>query len=113
MKNEPDFGYFGKGLTGYAHYMQTYNQCFPEQNKKPVQRSCGFNCSSLKDWGMFFAIFIPGMLLYAMMSVSSQYIASLFPVHDTTQGLIQIVIMIVELVLFMVIGLRIIKNLYG
>ncbi len=30
MKNEPDFGYFGKGMTGYVHYMQTYKQCFPD-----------------------------------------------------------------------------------
>lgn len=23
-----DYGYFGKGSTGYAHYQQTFNRCF-------------------------------------------------------------------------------------
>ena len=23
-----DYGYFGKGSTGYAHYKQTFNRCF-------------------------------------------------------------------------------------
>jgi hypothetical protein len=29
MADNRDYGYFGKGATGYAHYQQTFNRCFP------------------------------------------------------------------------------------
>jgi ABC-type transport system involved in cytochrome bd biosynthesis fused ATPase/permease subunit len=31
MANHDDYGYFGKGASGYAHYTQTFNQCFGDQ----------------------------------------------------------------------------------
>jgi hypothetical protein len=30
MANNDDYGYFGKGSSGYAHYTQMFNQCFRE-----------------------------------------------------------------------------------
>ncbi len=49
MKNEQDFGYFGKGTTGYVHYMQTYNQCYPNNDNNLFS---GFSIFVLADWFM-------------------------------------------------------------
>lgn len=29
-----DFGYFGKGIDGYVHYMQAFNRNFPQSSKQ-------------------------------------------------------------------------------
>lgn len=29
-----DFGYFGKGIDGYVHYMQAFNRNFPQNSKQ-------------------------------------------------------------------------------
>lgn len=40
MKKD-DFGYFGTGLEGYLHYMQTFDECFPEENKTSMDNFDG------------------------------------------------------------------------
>ena len=34
-----DYGYFGKGAEGYAHYTQTFNSTFPSSGSKSSSRS--------------------------------------------------------------------------
>ena len=29
-----DYGYFGKGIDGYVHYMQAFNRNFPQNSKQ-------------------------------------------------------------------------------
>ena len=30
-----DFGYFGKGIDGYVHYMQAFHRNFPQSSRPP------------------------------------------------------------------------------
>ncbi len=42
MANNNDYGYFGKGTEGYAHYKQAFNRNFG-QGKKPSGGGGGFD----------------------------------------------------------------------
>ena len=35
-----DYGYFGKGLTGYAHYMQAFERNRRRKEKPPNKSGC-------------------------------------------------------------------------
>ena len=48
MANNNDYGYFGKGTEGYAHYKQAFDRNFG-QGKKPSGSGGGFDHGRLRN----------------------------------------------------------------
>lgn len=46
VQHMADYGYFGKGAEGYAHYSQTFNSTFPNSGSKSSSHNTVHSCPS-------------------------------------------------------------------
>ena len=53
---QDDYGYFGSGSSGYAHYNQTYNACFGG-NQHSTGTGKGNHSADDVSWGFIFKLF--------------------------------------------------------
>ena len=63
MSNNGDYGYFGKGSTGYAHYMQSVNETTSSSN---YSKSSNLHTSKESDGDDIFW-FIIGVALFILL----------------------------------------------
>lgn len=52
---QDDFGYFGSGSSGYAHYRQTFNSCFGGNHS--TGKGTGNHRADDVSWGFIFRLF--------------------------------------------------------
>lgn len=52
-----DYGYFGSGSSGYAHYRQTYNSCFGGNHSTGTGKGTGNHGADDVSWSFIFKLF--------------------------------------------------------
>ena len=67
MSNNGDYGYFGKGSTGYAHYMQSVNETTSSSN---YSKSSNSHTSKESDDGDIFWLIIGVVLLILLRPIT-------------------------------------------
>lgn len=60
---QDDYGYFGKGASGYAHYTQTFNSCFGGSGNSGTGKSD--HSADDVSWGFILKLFgLSAVLLF-------------------------------------------------
>ena len=54
---QDDFGYFGKGASGYAHYNQTFNSCFGGSHSGTSGTGTSNHSADDVSWGFILKLF--------------------------------------------------------
>lgn len=69
-----DYGYFGKGSTGYAHYQQTFNRCFGSGSgggggRKPSNNNNNNGGGNSGCFTLFAGFLVVGAVLLAILGM--------------------------------------------
>lgn len=54
---QDDYGYFGSGASGYAHYTQTHNACFGGSHSGTSGTGTSNHSADDVSWGFIFKLF--------------------------------------------------------
>lgn len=54
---QDDYGYFGSGASGYAHYTQTHNACFGGSQHSTSGTGTGNHSADDVSWGFILKLF--------------------------------------------------------
>lgn len=54
---QDDYGYFGSGSSGYAHYTQTHNACFGGSQHSTSGTGTGNHSANDVSWRFIFKLF--------------------------------------------------------
>ena len=67
---DDDYGYFGSGSSGYAHYSQTHKACFGDNNSGGGSLKGGFNVNDV-SWAFIGKLFLVDIALIVVIIIIS------------------------------------------